>query len=262
MSDLRVLALQADLVWHDAAANLRHFDALLAAQQTPADVVVLPEMFASGFTMTPEAVAESMDGPSVRWMQQTAASRDALVLGSLVIATEDGYRNRLIAALPDGSLHWYDKRHLFRMAGEHNHYTSGDQHLVVSFRGWRIRPLVCYDLRFPVWSRRIANYPARDYDLLIYVANWPARRVHHWEALLRARAIENQAWVIGVNRVGQDGAGVVYSGGSSITDPLGQTVANASGGEASLRAELSLSAMQDYRQQFPAWQDADSFELL
>lgn len=261
MSTLSVLALQADLAWHNAAANRAHFDALLATQMAPAEVIVLPEMFTSGFTMEPEFVAETMDGPSVTWMQHVAQSRGALVIGSLVIRDQGSYRNRLVAAHPDGTLQHYDKRHLFRMANEHSHYEAGHEHLVVEYMGWRIRPLVCYDLRFPIWSRRVARDEARDYDLLVYVANWPARRVHHWDALLRARAIENQTWVVGANRVGRDGVGVDYSGGSLIIDPLGISVAAASGGEACLRAEMSLSELQDYRSAFPAWQDADLFEI-
>jgi len=253
--NLKVTLLQQPLVWMDGPANLRHFDRQLE-QIHGRDVIVLPEMFTTGFAM--EAAVQSLPEEDViAWMHEKAQQTNALVAGSAALQTERGPVNRFLLVEPEGSVHRYDKRHLFRMADEHHHYEAGNERVVFEWRGWRILPLVCYDLRFPVWSRN-----RNDYDLVLYVANWPAPRSLHWQALLTARAIENQAYVLGCNRVGTDGNGHHYRGDSRVIDPQGEIIATAEPHQATLiHAELSLTALTDYREKFPAWQDADAFTL-
>ncbi len=255
MSALKITLLQETLSWMDGEANLRHFDAQLAGL-TGRDLIILPEMFTTGFAM--EAAKSSLpEAQEVEWLHQHARSTDALVGGSAAIQTEHGAVNRFLLVEPDGTLHQYDKRHLFRMADEHHHYQPGEQRQVFEWRGWRILPQICYDLRFPVFSRN-----RNDYDLALYVANWPAPRALHWQALLLARAIENQAYVAGCNRVGSDGNQHHYSGDSQIISPQGEILSAAEPHQrARLDAELSLDALQAYRERFPAWQDADRFSL-
>jgi len=220
--------------------------------------VVLPEMFTTGFTMNSTQFAEPGDGPTRAWLLDQAGALDAAVGGSVAVVDDGRYYNRFMLALPGGPTYWYDKRHLFRMAGEHRHYESGSHALIIEWRGLRICPLVCYDLRFPVWSRR---RPGLDYDLLLYVANWPAARADAWRQLLRARAIENQAYVIGVNRVGADGNGVPHEGGSAAIDFLGRALAEAGDGPAVLNVQLPLEPLRRFREKFPAHLDADLFTL-
>ena len=259
MSPLRLALLQADLLWQDAAANRAAFDLRLAALQPGAtDLVILPEMFSTGFSMQPGDLAEPVDGPTARWLRDWAARLDAAVVGSVMTRDAGRSVNRLWFATPDGALSHYDKRHLFRMAGEHEHYAAGAQGLVVEFRGWRIAPLVCYDLRFPVWSRRRPGY---DYDLLLYVANWPARRAYAWRQLLIARAIENQCYVAGVNRVGADGNGIAHDGDSAVHDFLGMPLATLGGASSTGQVALDPAALAEFRERFPAHLDADRFEL-
>ncbi|WP_337028161.1 amidohydrolase [Pantoea eucalypti] len=255
MSALKITLLQETLSWMDGEANLRHFDAQLAGL-TGRDLIILPEMFTTGFAM--EAAKSSLpEAQVVEWLHQHARSTDALVGGSAAIQTEHGAVNRFLLVEPDGTLHQYDKRHLFRMADEHHHYQPGEQRQVFEWRGWRILPQICYDLRFPVFSRN-----RNDYDLALYVANWPAPRALHWQALLLARAIENQAYVAGCNRVGSDGNQHHYSGDSQIISPQGEILSAAEQHQrARLDAELSLDVLQAYRERFPAWQDADRFSL-
>jgi len=255
MSALKITLLQETLSWMDGEANLRHFDAQLAGL-TGRDLIILPEMFTTGFAM--EAAKSSLpEAQVVEWLHQHARSTDALVGGSAAIQTEHGAVNRFLLVEPDGTLHQDDKRHLFRMADEHHHYQPGEQRQVFEWRGWRILPQICYDLRFPVFSRN-----RNDYDLALYVANWPAPRALHWQALLLARAIENQAYVAGCNRVGSDGNQHHYSGDSQIISPQGEILSAAEPHQrARLDAELSLDALQAYRERFPAWQDADRFSL-
>ena len=255
MSGLKVTVLQQPLVWMDGPANLRHFDRQLE-EIVGRDVIVLPEMFTTGFAM--EAAGKSLpEHEVVAWMHDKAQRADALIAGSAALQTERGPVNRFLLVEPDGTVHRYDKRHLFRMADEHRHYEAGSERVVLTWRGWRILPLVCYDLRFPVWSRNRG-----DYDLALYVANWPAPRSLHWQALLLARAIENQAFVAGCNRVGTDGNGHHYRGDSRIINPQGEILACAEAHQATrIDAELSLTALQEYRGKFPAWQDADGFTL-
>ena len=256
MRDLKLALIQADTVWHDPAANRVAYSERLARLPGPVDVVVLCEMFSTGFTMASREQAEAMTGPTVAWMLEQALLLDAVVCGSVVIADQDAYRNRFIWARPDGVVEHYDKRHLFRMANEQSHYAAGRERRVFSWRDWRICPQVCYDLRFPVFSRNRS-----DYDLLLYVANWPAPRSSQWLALLKARAIENQCYVAGVNRIGTDGNDVPYAGGSGCWDPLGRSFVEAGEVHQVLQVKLDGSTLSDYRSSFPAWMDADQFHI-
>jgi len=255
MSDLKITVLQETLHWMDGEANLRHFDAVLEGV-TGRDLILLPEMFTTGFAM--EAAQRSLpQAQVVDWLHKHAEASDALVGGSAAIQTEKGAVNRFLLVEPDGTLHQYDKRHLFRMADEHHHYLPGETRVVLEWRGWRILPQICYDLRFPVFSRS-----RDDYDLALYVANWPAPRALHWQALLLARAIENQAYVAGCNRVGSDGNQHQYSGDSRIISPQGEILSTAEPfAQARLDATLSLETLTAYRARFPAWRDADDFTL-
>ena len=257
---LTVTLLQVNLHWQNPAANCAAFDARLTHVPIATDLIVLPEMFSTGFSMEAAALAEPMNGPTVTWMQRTAAAFDAVVTGSLIIRTDAGhYHNRLLWVRPDGSLDHYDKRHLFSYAHEDAHYTPGTARLVQEWRGWRICPLVCYDLRFPVWSR---NGPAQPYDLLLYVANWPAARRTAWNALLRARAIENLTYCLGVNRVGTDGHGHDYAGDSAVVNMRGDYLVQAGDLELCITRTLSRPELLAFRQQFPALDDADEFDLV
>lgn len=254
MSHLKVTLVQANLAWEDPVTNRAHFDHLLASAKGATDLVVLPEMFTTGFTMAGDKWAESMDDPSVSWLRNKAAELKSDVAGSLIIREGEQLYNRLVWATAGGLLYFYDKRHLFRMSGEHKIYAAGTDPLTVTIGTWRIRPFICYDLRFPIWSRNIGN----GYDVALFVANWPAARAAHWTALLTARAIENQAYIIGINRVGLDGNGHAYSGDSMALDPQGQVIFHARDQEVVHTVDLDASAQEAYRQSFPAWRDADS----
>jgi predicted amidohydrolase len=257
-TNLRVTLAQDALHWHDPGANRRHFAELLAPLAGTTDLVVLPEMFTTGFTMEPGDLAETMPGPTTDWMSEQARRLDAAVTGSVIVTSAAGRQNRLLFAQPDGHVSHYDKRHLFRMGGEHKAFAPGRQSVVVDWRGFRVGLLVCYDLRFPVWSRR---RPAFDYDLLLYVANWPSVRAYAWTQLLRARAIENQAYVLGVNRVGRDGHGVPHAGGSAAIDYLGQPLLELGNEPGTGTVTLSLDGLRQFREKFPAQLDADDFEI-
>jgi len=253
---LRVTMIQSALAWQDPAANRRQLAAHFRGLAGHTDLIVLPEMFPTGFSMAAEALAEAMDGPTIGWMREEAAALGCVIAGSLIVADGGRHYNRLVWARPDGTLEHYDKRHLFRMAQEQDHFSAGDRRLTVELKGWRVCPLVCYDLRFPVWSRNRG-----DYDLLVYVANWPARRAHAWASLLRARAIENLSYVVGVNRVGTDGNGVSYAGDSVVLDFVGKSLSSEGGGDRVETTVLDLESLQAYRASFPAHLDADDFEL-
>ncbi|SNY59637.1 Predicted amidohydrolase [Arsukibacterium tuosuense] len=257
MSAVKVSLLQTTLHWQDSKANLAHFSQLLAGLPVT-DLVVLPEMFTTGFSMQSAEIAEQEPGPGLAWLTAQAKAINAAITGSLAVKTAaGGYVNRLYFVTPDGAVSYYDKKHLFRMAGEHQAYQAGQQRVIVRWRGLRFCLQVCYDLRFPVFSRNL-----NDYDVLIYVANWPAARRHAWSSLLVARAIENQAFVLAVNRIGQDGNDIHYSGDSVVIDYQGQLAASLSKGEAGvLSANLDGSALAQYRQAFPAHLDADRFRL-
>lgn len=256
--NFRLSIVQQPLAWQDAAANRTRFAQLLAPLAGTTDLVLLPEMFTSGFTMKPESYAEPAHGETRGWLLQQARSLDAAVGGSVAVNEQGHYFNRFMLATPQGELHQYDKRHLFRMGGEHRHYSAGTQAQVVEWRGVRVCPLVCYDLRFPVWSRRRARL---EYDLLLYCANWPAARRHAWSTLLRARAIENQAFVAGVNRVGEDGHGVPHAGDSVVVDFGGQALAELEDRAGIATVPLDLAALRAWRDKFPAHLDADAFIL-
>ncbi len=258
MSDLTVSFIQTALHWHDAAANRAAFDQLLAGLSQPTDLLVLPEMLTTGFSMDAPGQAEPMSGPTVAWLRATAARLDAVVTGSVIIAENGNYYNRLLWVRPDGTLSSYDKRHLFTLAGEQHTYSPGTARLVEDWRGWRICPLVCYDLRFPVWSR---NQPAAPYDFVLYVANWPAVRRLAWMTLLRARAIENVACALGVNRVGHDGAGHAYAGDSALLDAQGNYLVEANTETGIFTHALVRADLDAFRARFTALQDGDAFEL-
>jgi omega-amidase len=256
--NFRLTLVQQPLAWQDATANRAHFSRVLAPLAGITDLVLLPEMFTSGFTMQPEVHAEAADGATRAWILQQARLLDAAVGGSVAVNEQGRYFNRFMLATPLGDLHQYDKRHLFRMGGEHRHYSAGGRAQIFEWRGVRVCPLVCYDLRFPVWSRRRAQL---DYDLLTYSANWPAVRRHAWMTLLRARAIENQAFVAGVNRVGDDGAGVAHVGDSVVVDFAGQPLAELDDRTGITTVVLDLAALRAWRDKFPAHLDADAFIL-
>lgn len=256
MSDLRVSFIQSDLHWQDAAANRAMFQEKIG-KLPPSDLILLPEMFTTGFSMNSEELAEEMDGASVRWMKEMAQKQQAVVMGSLIIKDQGNYYNRLIWMRPDGTFETYDKRHLFRMAGECEAYTPGKDRLIVELNGWKICPLVCYDLRFPVFSR---NTPLT-YDVLIYIASWPDKRRLAWQTLLKARAIENLAYCIGVNRVGQDANGHLYAGDSAAYNLLGEELAHYEHEEALATVNLTRVHLEETRQKLPWNVDADAFTI-
>ncbi|SNR54353.1 MULTISPECIES: amidohydrolase [Hymenobacter] len=258
MSDLTISFVQASLQWHSPAANHQELGRYIDEISIRTDLIVLPEMFTTGFSMEAAALAEPMEGPTLQWMRGVAAQRDAVVTGSFIVEEDGLYYNRLLWVRPDGSLSYYNKRHLFTMAGEHNVYAAGTERLIEEWRGWRICPLVCYDLRFPVWSRNPIDQP---YDLLLYVANWPAIRRTAWITLLRARAIENLAYTLGVNCVGIDGNNHSYAGDSALLDMRGEYLVEVGNQETSITRALRRSELEAFRERFPALQDGDPFEL-
>lgn len=257
MQDLNVTLVQADLVWEDISANLARFDEALDTLSDKTDLIVLPEMFSTGFTMAAASQAEDMEGRAVQWIRQKSRQKAVDVVGSVIIRADGKFYNRLLWARPDGALLTYDKRHLFRMAGEEKVYCAGNKLLTISLKGWRIRPFICYDLRFPAWTRNIGNA----YDVAVFVANWPERRSVHWQKLLVARAIENQCFVVGVNRVGTDGNGFDFSGDSAVIDPLGVDLLTLRYVPGIHTVSLSAQTLLTYRKEFPAWMDADT-ELI
>ncbi len=254
--DLQVALVQIRPEFGQVDANLAAIEDLLESTNG-VDLIVLPEMFNTGFSMDSRANSESLDGPTSKWMLELAREKQAVVCGSISIGVaQDDYRNRLLWVSPCGKVDFYDKRHLFRMAGEDKRFTPGERQLVVELKGWRIRPLVCYDLRFPVWSR-----DARDTDLLLYVACWPQVRAYAWSSLLTARAIENQCYVVGVNRVGKDHNGHMHSGDSQALDFMGQPLLHVRNQETVAVTRLSATALDKFKQQFPAYLDADDFAI-
>jgi len=253
MPDLTLALIQTDLHWENGPANLAMFDALMTGIGNGVDLVVLPEMFTTGFTMNPAAVAQPMDGPAVAWLKAKSREIAADIAGSVVIGENGRFFNRLLWVKPDGTLLCYDKRHLFRMTGEHEVYTPGSGLLTVTLNGWRLRPFICYDLRFPIWTRNL--YGA--YDVAVFVANWPAARAVHWQTLLAARAIENQSYVAAVNRIGADGNGLTFDGGSTLIDPWGKVVWTANGSRQAHQVVLQRQVLDECRRGFPAWMDAD-----
>ena len=257
-SDLTLAIVQGPMVWQDIPANLAYYGELLQSlADTDTDLIVLPEMFNTGFSMESAKLAEPVDGPTTQWLQQQAAQYQAVVCGSFIVQVADGdYRNRLLWVSPDGSYQHYDKRHLFRMAGEHQYFTAGAEQLTVTLKGWRIRPLICYDLRFPVWSR-----DPQTTDLLIYVANWPAARRNAWNRLLPARAIENLCYLAATNRTGEDDQGYPYSGDSQVLDFMGEPLVEAQDANGVFVTRLSAAKLAAFKEKFPAYLDADDFQL-
>ena len=264
--DITVSAIQTTLQWEDRASNLKQFGLWLDSLESKTDLVVLPEMFTTGFSMNPTKLAEKTDGPTLAWMREQAARLNAVITGSIIAEEGGNYFNRLLWVRPDGSFEQYDKRHLFRMGNEDQHYAAGLKKIIVDLHGWKICPLVCYDLRFPVWSRnrwkKENGKLIADYDVLLYVANWPERRAHPWKTLLMARAIENNAYVIGLNRVGNDGNFMYHSGDSAIIDYKGDHLKTAvMGREEIITTTLSYQLLAEFRAAFPAGLDADEFTI-
>lgn len=256
MQPLKLNLVQTATHWHAPARNRALLERWFAELSTDARLVVLPEMFNTGFTMSAAEVAESMAGPTVRWMQHQAALLDKAVCGSLAIREGSAHYNRFVLAMPDQTIVSYDKRHRFRMAGEHDHYEAGTRRSIIEIDGWRLCPMICYDLRFPVWFRNRG-----DYDVLLCVANWPAARHTAWRGLLQARAVENQCYSVGLNVLGTDGMGVTYAGGSAVYSPEGELLLDAGDHAGVHGAELNGEALVSYRERFPAWRDADAFVL-
>lgn len=265
MSPLRVSILQTDIVWENKQDNLRRLREKLETLRGAAEIVVLPETFSTGFSMSTDNLAEPITGKTILTLRQWAAEFQVAIVGSYIACEEDSttdkspsYYNRAFFLTPEGDAHYYNKRHLFRMGNETEHFTAGDCRPIISYRGWNILLLVCYDLRFPVWSRNVSN----EYDLLIYVANWPVPRRKVWDILLQARALENISYVCGVNRMGTDGNQQSYNGGSVIYSPKGELLASVPDHEeGTATAILELSTLREFRKKFPAWKDADSFSM-
>jgi omega-amidase len=261
MSTLTITTIQSNLIWEEKSANLRLLEQKIAGIEEKTEIVVLPEMFSTGFSMRPEVLAETMDGETMEWMKRVSRENGIVLTGSIMVKEEGNYYNRLIWMLPNGQYGYYDKRHLFAYGEEDKHYSSGNKRLIASIKGWKINLLVCYDLRFPVWARQKVNEEGAEYDVLIYVANWPERRSHAWKTLLCARAIENQCYVVGVNRVGSDANNIYYSGNSLIIDPLGQVLYHMADEEDVNTITLQKEMLDDVRAKFPFWKDADSFNI-
>jgi omega-amidase len=252
---LRILIIQSEISWKDTAGNLQRYSFLLQNHESQVDLILLPEMFTTGFIATPADVTENMQEKALSWLRQTAASQNCRIAGSMIVAEPNTYYNRLICMHPSGETETYDKRHLFRMAAEEEQYSRGLQRTVSRIKGWRICWQICYDLRFPVWCRN-----QDDYDILVFLANWPSNREDVWNTLLRARAIENQCYVIGVNRIGIDGNQISYHGNSMVIDPKGNRINEPDKGEERLiYAELSYSSLVEFRDKFPVLRDADKF---
>ena len=254
---LNITIVQSEIIWEDVNANLQMFSKKIE-KIANTDIIILPEMFNTGFSMNSKNLAETTDDKSVTWLKTKAKEKKSVIVASLIIKENGNYYNRLFWVNPDGSYEYYNKRHLFRMANEHNYYTAGTDEIIINYKGWRIKPLICYDLRFPIWSRN-----KNDYDLLIYVANWPERRSEPWKILLKARAIENQAYVAGVNRIGTDGNDVVFSGDSAVIDAYGKVVSTIKAHEDKFETiSINLSELNNFRKKFPVGLDADDFNII
>jgi omega-amidase len=254
---MNVTIIQPDMIWRNADHNLGKYSCLLKNVNVRTDLILLPEMFNTGFCTDPFEISETMEGKTIQWMKHTAAMFHCSIAGSLIVKEGDQYFNRLIYSDKDGNISFYDKRHLFRMANEEIHFSPGNKNLIVTLKKWKLNFQVCYDLRFPVWSRNCNNY-----DILIYVANWPAARMDVWDTLLKARAIENQSFVIGVNRIGKDGNGIKYSGNSMVIHPKGNVIGELKSSKEEVATfSLLRTEMNAFRDKFPAWKDRDEFYL-
>ncbi len=275
MAPLTITTIQTNLVWENKNANLQLLGKKINGLQEKTEIVVLPEMFSTGFSMQPKLFAETMEGETVQWMKEISSSNKIILTGSLIIEENEQFYNRLIWMLPNGEFGYYDKRHLFGLAQEDKYYTAGNKRLIASVKGWKINLQICYDLRFPLWARnRIVPIEKSieeesqkspetrpEFDVLLYVANWPERRSHAWKTLLCARAIENQCYVIGVNRVGVDGNNVSHSGNSLVIDPLGEVLYHMADEEDIFTITLQKEWLNDVRKKFPFWKDADDFNF-
>ncbi|MCB9252512.1 MAG: amidohydrolase [Flavobacteriales bacterium] len=257
-NELNLLLVQTELYWEDREKNLEHFTSLLEQRKNEKfDLIILPEMFSTGFSMEPANISETMDGKVIEWMKDLSAEYGTALCGSLIIVENEKHYNRFIFCKPDGEINYYDKRHLFSYAGEERNFYAGKQQTSIYYEGWKINPFICYDLRFPVWSYNISEA-----DLLIYVANWPERRIAHWTALLPARAIENQCYVAGVNRVGTDANHHSYTGCSAVYDPMGENLAQLGNGEEVVLVKIYKEKVLETRKKLPFIKDADTFEIL
>ena len=276
MNSLKVTIIQSILHWENVDENLILFSEKINAIKEKTDIIVLPEMFTTGFSMNTKQLAETMEGKTVSWMKNKSSESNSVIVGSIIIkdSVDNAYYNRLVWMQPDGIYFTYDKRHLFRMANEDQYFKSGKERLIINYKGWRICPLTCYDLRFPAWSRNIplsidyqkntttTNQAENAYDCLIYIANWPSTRSDHWSKLLEARAIENQAYVVGVNRVGMDEKENDYSGDSVVIHPKGYAISKIAPHQESISTiEISLEELTAYRDKFPLQLDSDRFNL-
>jgi omega-amidase len=276
MNDLKITIIQANLHWENKEANLAMFSEKINALSESTDLIVLPEMFTTGFSMSPQKFAEPMEGITVNWMRKKAREKNAVITGSFICVENGNYFNRLVWMSADGTYSTYNKRHLFRMANEDSCYSVGQKKIIVELKGWKICPLVCYDLRFPVWSRNkfattnegkvskttTSEHLHYEYDVLIYVANWPEVRAYPWKTLLLARAIENQAYVVGLNRVGNDGNEIYHSGDSAAINAKGQIISKTKPHEEAVETiSLNYSELISFRKLFPAMLDADEFEI-
>ncbi len=263
MSSLTISTIQTNLFWEDKAANLSMLENKIRSISEKTEIIVLPEMFTTGFTMNAKPLAETMEGDTLQWMKKISQEQGAIMTGSTIIEEAGQYFNRMIWMLPNGQWGHYDKKHLFAYAGEDKTYTAGKKRLIASVKGWKINLQICYDLRFPVWARQQmpADHAQPEYDILMYVANWPAKRSHAWKTLLCARAIENQCYVIGLNRVGRDGNQHEYSGDSLVIDPLGEVLYHMAHTEDVFTVTLEKEKLEEARKKFPFLGDADSFSL-
>ena len=269
MAKLTVTLIQPNLHWEDKAANLDALEEKVRSVKDRTELVILPEMFNTGFSMQPEKLAETMGGSTIEWMKRISKQKNIILTGSLIIEENGNYFNRLVWMLPNGKYGIYDKRHRFAYGGEDQQFAAGSKRLIASAKGWKINLLVCYDLRFPVWARQQGNLTSDspnpedgfEYDILVYVANWPERRIHAWNTLLQARAIENQCYTIGVNRVGSDGNNIYYNGNSMVVDPLGEILYQKSGEEDVHTITFEKKKLEEVRSKFPFWRDADAFQI-
>ena len=254
---MKIALIQTSLSWENPMENRSHLAQKITGFMEDVDLIVLPEMFSSGFTMNPKAVAETMQGETVSWLQHLAKAKNCAITGSLVIEENGNYYNRLVFVFPNGDIETYDKRHLFALAGEHQFYTAGVDKLIINYKGFKICPLVCYDLRFPVFSRNAENY-----DVLIYVANWPKPRINAWDILLKARAVENMCYTIGVNRIGTDNHNHEYVGHSQVVDFLGEYVLEPQEADSVFIVELDKAKLLETREKLAFLNDRDIFEIL
>jgi predicted amidohydrolase len=258
-NDLNIALIQSSLVWENFSANIEHFKTQIESLPIGIDIIILPEMFTTGFTMRPELFHDSIEQDTILFLTQCAKSTGSAICGSFLAKSSNQFYNRFVWVEPNGNLHTYDKAHLFRMGEEQLHYKKGNQRIIIEYKGWKIAPFICYDLRFPVWIRKTKEF---DYDLLLFVANWPEKRKSHWKALTMARAIENQCYVVAVNRVGKDGNEIDHSGDSCLINPLGEVLYSVEHESQNKVLTIYLDTLKKYKETFPVGLDADKFEIM